>query len=47
MVTTKVIVSPNINEHAEEGICEIAKSLYSETGENYITKIISFLPFSK
>lgn len=35
-ITTKVIVSPNINEHAEEGICEIAKSLYSETGENYI-----------
>lgn len=35
-ITTKIIVSPNINEYAEEGICEIAKSLYSETGENYI-----------
>lgn len=35
-IATKIIVSPNINEYAEEGICEIAKSEYNENGENYI-----------
>lgn len=35
-ITSKVIVSPNITEYADDGICEIAKSDYSENGENYI-----------
>lgn len=35
-IATKIIVSPNINEYAEDGICEIAKSEYNENGENYI-----------
>ena len=35
-ITSKVIVSPNITEYANDGICEIAKSDYNENGENYI-----------
>lgn len=35
-ITSKVIVSPNINEYAQDGICEIAKSEFNENGENYI-----------
>lgn len=35
-ITSKVIVSPNINEYAQNGICEIAKSDFNENGENYI-----------
>lgn len=35
-IASKVIVSPNISEYANNGICEIAQSEYSETGENYI-----------
>ena len=35
-ITSKVIVSPNITECADDGICEIAKSDYNENGENYI-----------
>lgn len=35
-ITTKVIVSPNVNEYAEDGMCEVARSEFNETGENYI-----------
>lgn len=35
-IATKIIVSPNVTEYAEDGICEIAKSQYNENGENYI-----------
>lgn len=35
-IATKVIVSPNVTEYAEDGVCEVAKSQYNENGENYI-----------
>lgn len=35
-LTTKVVVAPNTNEYAENGICRIADSDLNENGENYI-----------
>lgn len=35
-ITSKVIVVPNTNEYAENGVCEIAQSDFNLSGENFI-----------
>ena len=35
-ITSKVIVVPNTNQYAENGVCEIAQSSFNESKENFI-----------